>query len=164
MTSLRELSTELIEVRDLALDPDIPADAIRDTLDGMEGLFQEKALRVVHVIINGGSDIDALDAEIARLSARKKHIQNAQLRLKEYLQMNMEATETTKITSPLFTITLAKGRDVVVIDNPGDIPDEYVNVKTTISPVKAEILKALKSGADVPGAHMDKGKSSVRIK
>ena len=164
MTSLRELSTELMEVRDLALDPDVPADAIRDTLDGMTGLFNDKAVRIVHVITNGGSDIAALDAEISRLAERKKHIQNAQVRLKDYLRFNMEATCTTKISSELFTITLAKGRDVVVIDNEDDIPDDFVNVKTTISPVKVEILKALKEGVDVPGAHIEKSKSSVRIK
>jgi hypothetical protein len=164
MSTLRELSTELVEVRDLALDPDIPADAIRDTLDGMEGLFNDKAVRIVHVITNGGSDIDALDAEIARLTERKKNIQNAQFRLKDYLRFNMEATGTRKISSPLFTITLAAGRDVAVIDNVDALYDEFVNVKTTISPVKAEILKALKGGVDVPGAHMEKSKSSVRIK
>jgi len=164
MTSLRDLSTDLIAVRDMALDPDVPADAIRDTLDGMEGIFNDKAVSIVHVITNGGSDIDALDAEMARLAARKKQIQNAQLRLKSYLRENMEATGTTKITSPLFTITLAKGRDIAIVDKEEDLPDDYVTVKTTIAPAKAVILKALKDGVDVPGAHIEKSKSSVRIK
>jgi hypothetical protein len=164
MTSLRELTSELLEVRDLALDPDIPAEAIRDTLDGMAGLFNDKAIKIVHVITNGGSDVAALDAEIARLAERKKIIQNAQARLKDYLRFNMEATGTTKITSPLFTITLAKGRDIAVIDSEKDLPDDYVNVKTTVTPAKAIILKALKEGVDVPGAHIEKSKTSVRIK
>ena len=103
MPTLRELSKELAEVRDLALDPDVPEEAIRDTLEGLEGIFQDKAVSVVHVLTNGDSDIAALDAEIARLTDRKKHIQNAQSRLKDYLRDNMEATGTTKITSPLFT-------------------------------------------------------------
>ena len=37
MSTLRELSRELLDVRDLALDPDVPSQAIADTLDGMEG-------------------------------------------------------------------------------------------------------------------------------
>ena len=76
MPTLRELSKELAEVRDLALDPDVPEEAIRDTLEGLEGIFQDKAVSVVHVLTNGDSDIAALDAEIARLTDRKKHIQD----------------------------------------------------------------------------------------
>jgi hypothetical protein len=154
----------MVEVRDLAMDPDIPAEALKDTLDGIEGMFNDKAVRVVDVINNGDSDIAAIDGEIARLQARKKVIQNAKESLKEYLRMNMEATGISKIESPLFVITLAKGRDIAVIDNEEAIPDDYVRVKTTIAPDKASILKALKEGEDVPGAHIEKSKSSVRIK
>ena len=164
MPTLRELSKELAEVRDLALDPDVREEAIRDTLEGLEGIFQDKAVSVVHVLTNGDSDIAALDAEIARLTDRKKHIQNAQSRLKDYLRDNMEATGTTKITSPLFTITLAKGRDMAIVDDESALPDDYVRVKTTIAPDKAAILSALKEGVEVPGAHMAKTASSVRIK
>lgn len=164
MTTLRELSKELIEVQELALDPDIPAQALTDTLDGMEGLFNEKAINVVHVIANSDGDLAALDAEINRLTARKKHIVSAQDRLRDYLRFNMEATGITKITSPLFTITLAKGRAVAVVDNESAIPDEFVRVKTTVSPDKAAILAALKEGVEVPGAHIATSQTSIRIK
>jgi len=164
MPTLREISSEMLEVLDLASNSDIPDQALRDTLDGIEGIFNEKAIRVVHVIANSDSDVSAIDAEIARLKDRKKHIQNAQTRLKDYLRFNMEATDITKIESPLFTITLAKGRDIAVIDNADDLPDEFVRVKTTIDPDKVSILKHLKEGGAVPGAHLEKSKSSVRIK
>ena len=75
----------------------------------------------------------------------------------------MDATGTTSIKSPLFSITLAKGRDIVVIDNADSLPDEFVNVKTTVTPDKAAILKALKDGP-LPGAHFEKSLSSIRIK
>lgn len=164
MPTLRELTKELSEIRDLALDPDVPIEAIQDTMDGMEGIFNDKAINLVYVITNGDSDIDALDAEIGRLAARKKSIQGAQARLRDYLRFNMEASGIKKIESPLFTITLAAGRDIAVIDSADDLPDDYVNVKTTIAPAKADILKALKEGVDVPGAHIEKSRSSVRIK
>jgi hypothetical protein len=164
MSTLRELSKELIEVQDLAMDPDIPAEAIKDTLDGMVGLFNEKAVNVVHVILNADSDIAALDTEIKRLSARKSAIQNGQDRLREYLRWNMEATDISKISCPLFTITLAKGRDVAIVEDESALPDEFVRVKTTIAPDKVAILAALKEGQDIPGAHIGKSQSSVRIK
>lgn len=164
MTTLRELSKELIEVQELALDPEVPEQALMDTLDGIEGMFNDKAINIVHVITNSSSDIAAIDSEISRLTERKKHVQNAQTRLKEYLRINMEATGISKISSSLFTITLAKGRDVAIVDDQSALPDDYVRVKTTIAPDKVAILNALKEGVDVPGAHMEKSQSSVRIK
>lgn len=164
MSTLRELSHELQEVQSLALDPDVPEEALRDTLDGIEGMFNEKAVRIVHVITNSDTDVDAISAEIKRLSERKRSIELAQDRLREYLRFNMEATGISKISSPLFTITLAAGRDIVEIYDEAALPDEFVRVKTVVSPEKADILKALKSGIDVPGATITKSKSSVRIK
>jgi len=164
MSTLRELSHELQEVQSLALDPDVPEEALRDTLDGIEGMFNEKAVRIVHVIANSDTDVDAISAEIKRLSERKRSIELAQDRLREYLRFNMEATGISKISSPLFTITLAAGRDMVEIYDEAALPDEFVRVKTVVSPEKADILKALKSGIDVPGATITKSKSSIRIK
>lgn len=164
MSTLRELSHELQEVQALALDPDVPEEAMRDTLDGIEGMFNDKAVRIVHVIANSDTDVDAISAEIKRLSERKRSIELAQDRLREYLRFNMEATGISKISSPLFTITLAAGRDMVEIYDEAALPDEFVRVKTVVSPEKADILKALKSGIEVPGATITKSKSSVRIK
>lgn len=164
MSTLRELSHELQEVQALALDPDVPEDALRDTLDGIEGMFNDKAVRIVHVIANSDTDVDAISAEIKRLSERKRSIELAQDRLREYLRFNMDATGISKISSPLFTITLAAGRDMVEIYDEAALPDEFVRVKTVVSPEKADILKALKSGIEVPGATITKSKSSVRIK
>jgi len=164
MSTLRELSAELLEVQALALDPEIPAEALQDTLDGMEGLFNEKAVSVVHVITNGSSDIVELDAEIKRLQDRKRIMKNAQDRLKEYLRFNMEATGTTKITSPLFSITLAKGREVAIVDDEGALPAACTSTKTVVTPDKRVILKALQEGVSIPGAHIERSQSSVRIK
>jgi hypothetical protein len=164
MTSLRDISQEFMEVMDLASDADIPAQALKDTLDGIEGMFNDKAIRIVHVIANSDSDIAAIDEEIKRLSARKKSISNGKERLKDYLRDNMEATGINKIPCPLFTITLAKGRDIAVVDDIDKLDCDLLRVKTTIDPDKVEILKRLKEGEDVPGAHLEKSKSSVRIK
>jgi len=164
MSTLRELSAELLEVQALALDPEIPAEALQDTLDGMAGLFNEKAVSVVHVITNGASDVAAMDAEIKRLQDRKTVMNNAMARLKEYLKFNMEATGVTSIKSPLFSITLAKGRERVIVDDVDTMPSDYTNTKIVVTPDKRLILKALKDGYDVPGAHIERSDPSVRIK
>jgi hypothetical protein len=162
MSTLRELSAELEAVNYLARDPDIPMEAIADTIEGLEGMFNAKAVKVVHVIANNESDIAEIDTEIKRLQGRKKVMNNAKDRLKEYLRFNMEATGVTKIESPLFNITLVKPRDIVSVDDETMLPGDYKRV--TISPDKVSIGRALKEGFDVPGASLTKGSSSIRIK
>ena len=162
MSTLRELSADLRGINELANDPDIAPEMLADTIEGLEGMFEEKAIRVVHVVANNDSDIGEIDAEIKRLQARKKTMVNAKDRLKEYLRFNMEASGITKINSPLFNITLAKGRDSVRIDDESLLPDDYI--KMAIVPDKTLIGKAIKDGYDVPGASLSTGSSSIRIK
>jgi uncharacterized protein YlzI (FlbEa/FlbD family) len=163
MTALRVISEQYRGLLDLAKTDDLPIEAIKDTLDGIEGEFNDKALKIVDVISSVEGDIAQIDAEIDRLTARKKTIVNRNQSIRDYLQNNMEACGITKIECPLFTITLAAGRDIVVIDNEDELPDEYIAVKTSTAPDKKELLKALKIGA-VAGAHIEKSKSSLRIK
>lgn len=161
MTALHELTGRFLE---LANDEDIPADAIRDTLESMEGDIKSKALSLADWSLDLDGNIEKLDAAIERLEAKKKQIKTRKESLIEYLRMNMEATGINKIQCPLFTITLVAGRESVAISDQDSIPDEFLNVKTTMTPDKAEIAKAIKDGKEVPGAFMQKGQSSIRIK
>lgn len=163
MTALREISGQYRGLLDMAKTEDMPIEAIKDTLDGIEGEFKEKALKIVDVVSDVEGDIATIDKEIERLQSRKKVIQNRNQSIRDYLQNNMEACGITKIECPLFTITLAAGRDIVVVDNEDELPDEFISVKTSTAPNKVELLKALKMGA-VNGAHIEKSKSSLRIK
>ena len=162
MSTLRELSADLRGINELANDPEIDPEMLADTIEGLEGMFEEKAVKVVHVVANNDSDIAQIDAEIKRLQERKKVMVNAKERLKEYLRFNMEATGITKITSPLFNITLAKGRESVQIDDESLLPEDYKRV--TVAPDKTLINKAIKDGYEVPGASLVMGNNSIRIK
>ena len=164
---LRELTGQYLELSSMATDSDsdLTPELIADTLESIEGEFNEKAVAVTHIISNMDSDIDIIDAEIQRLQSRKKVLQNGNDRIREYLKSNMIASDITKITCPLFSITLAKGRDVVSIDDESAIADEFMTVKTSITPDKREILKALKDNPDsVTGASLTTTEPSLRIK
>lgn len=165
MTALYEISKQYEELSKLADagDEDL-AIALRDTMEGIEGEFQEKGKALAMVTLNMDGDIEAIKAQISRLSERKKVMENRQTSLKEYLRANMERTGITKIIHPLFTITLGKGKPIVIIDEESKIPDEYMNTTVTTTPMKAEIAKAIKEGREVPGAHSETGKSSISIK
>ena len=164
MVSLYKLTEQQRELKEIAGSSDAPAEAFEDTFNALEGQFNDKAVSVIHVVQNMDSDVEAIKVEIKRLTDRKKTIENKQNSIREYLRTNMEANDITKIECPLFTITLAKGRDIVVIDDETKIPDEYVDVTVVTKPNKAEILKKLKAGESVEGARIEKSKTSLRIK
>ena len=165
MTALYEISKQYQELAALAEsgDEDL-AVAVRDTMEGIEGEFQEKGKALAMVTLNMDGDLEAIQSQIDRLNERKRILSNRKESLEEYLRTNMEASGITKITHPLFTITLGKGKPIVVIDEESKIPDEFMNTKVTSTPAKAEIAKAIKEGIEVPGAHSEIGKSSISIK
>lgn len=165
MTTLYTITEQFKELAALAetADEDL-AVALRDTMEGIEGEFQEKGKAIAMITLNIDGDLEAIQSQIDRLTERKRIITNRKESLKEYLRSNMDAAGITKITHPLFTITCGKGKPIVVIDDEKAIPDDFVNVKVTSAPDKAAIAKALKDGQEVPGAHSEIGKSSISIK
>lgn len=164
MTALHQITDKHRELMELAETNEDMAQAVADTMESIEGEFEDKALSLMAVVDNIGESLPAIDLEIARLTARKKIIQNKQESMKNYLRMNMEASNITKITCPLFTITLAKGRDIVQIDDVDKIPADYLNIKTSYTPMKKEILAALKDGEEIEGVTLTKSANSIRIK
>lgn len=163
MTKLYEISQEFNEVAKLA-DSEEMKEAVADTLEAIEAEFNDKAQALTSVMLNMDGDIKAIDNEIERLKARKSSIENRQNEMKNYLRNNMERCDISKITCPLFTINCVKGREVAVIDDESAIPLDFVNVETKIKPKKNDIAKALKGGEAVPGARLERTKSSIRIK
>ncbi len=160
MTHLYEITEahkELEKLEDEGLD-------IGDTFEAVEASFNDKAISVVHVIQNMGGNVSALETEIDRLSKRLKTVKNRQESIKEYLRFNMEATGINKISCDLFTISIKQGRDIVQIDDDSLIPTDYLNIKTSSTPMKREILADLKTGKEIAGASMAKSKSSISIK
>lgn len=164
MTTLRDMTGQYTELLAIASDPELPPEALADTLEGLEGEIKIKAENIVHVLLNSDTDVVALDAEIKRLQTRKKSIENGKERLKDYLRFNMEATGITKIECPLFSVSLGKGRDIVSIDDEEALPDIYLITKTSTSPAKRVILADLQLGISINGASLTKSQSSLRIK
>lgn len=164
MVSLYKLTDQQRELKAMAEKEDADPEQFNDTFLALSGQFNDKAINIIHVAHEYDSDIECIDAEIKRLTARKNTAKNRKESLREYLRTNMEANKITKIECPLFTITLAKGKDVCFIEDADKIPDEFMDIKVVESPLKAAILKKLKAGEVVLGARIEKSKTSLRIK
>jgi len=161
MTALHNLTGDYLE---LSRNEEIPAEAIRDTLEAIQGTIEQKAVSLASWSLDLDGNMAKIDAELDRLNSKKKQIQNRKDSLIEYMRSNMEACGINKISCPLFSVTLVSGRDIVAISDVSLIPDDFISVKVVSSPDKVAILKALKSGKDVEGASIQKSNSSIRIK
>lgn len=164
MTALHELTGEFLGLQNLVEMGELTQLEIADTLEGITASIEDKAKSIGFIATNIDADIAALESEIDRLSARKKVMVNKKESLTDYLRFNMESSGIKSIKCPFFNITHVDGQDIVTIIDENLIPDDYVNVKTSVSPDKNAIKKALKDGAEIPGCRLDKGKSSIRIK
>lgn len=162
---LYEISEQYQQLQHMAeSDEETLIEAVSETMELVQADFTEKAQAIVLVAFNVTADIDAIDAQIKRLQDRKSAIQSKAEHLREYLKRNMAATGISNIKCPLFSITLSKPIAQVAIINEANIPDDYVTVKTTVSPDKKAILKALKDGKEVPGAALMDGTQRLIIK
>lgn len=162
--SLYKISEDFRGLKKLVDEGQATQEQIADTLEGVELMFNEKAAAVVSIANDYGRHAEMIQSEIDRLTDYKKALKSQQDSLKEYLRLNMEKSGIDKIECPLFKITLCKGRPIAVINYENELPDEYVNVKTTISPDKRKILADLKNGIEIPGAEISIGKTSILIK
>lgn len=163
MQKIHEIATQHRELSELVERDELTEDQVKDTFEALEGEMSAKAASLVAVIDNMSADTTVIDAEIKRLQARKKVISNKQESLRGYLKENMKASGITNIKCPLFSITLAKGRDVAVVVDPELVPDHLVTVEVVTKVDKSALLRELKEGS-VPGARIDKTDSSLRIK
>jgi hypothetical protein len=141
MTALHVLTGEFLA---LANNEDLPADAIKDTLEAIQATVEEKAKALADWSLDMDGNILKIDAAIERLESKKKTLVAKKESLTEYIKTNMEASGITKITCPLFTITLVAPQDIVAISDEALVPDEFVSVKVVTTPDKKQSKKLLK--------------------
>jgi hypothetical protein len=157
---LYELTGALADLSSMDMDDE----AVKTTLECVQGDFNDKAVAIIKLSENLNADTSAIDAEIERLKARKQVILNRQKSLRDYLLHNMEAAGITKIECPLFTASLRKGVESVEIKNESLLPDEFVSVEVVTKPDKKAIKQAIQSGQEVPGASIKSGATTIVIK
>lgn len=140
---------------------DIEDEAVATTLDAVDQQIEDKAHNICLVIKNMDGDIDAIDAEIKRLSDKKKAAANRKEKLREYLKQAMIKVDKQKIKSPLFSLNILKGREIVSVTNQDALDKKYIKVVESVN--KTLLKNDLKSG-EIDGAEIITGEPSLQIK
>lgn len=165
MATLFELSEDLLKLYEMATEPDIDAEVLQDTIDAVEGEIEIKADGYAKVLRQIDGDIASVKAEIDRLTARKKSMENSKERIKKALEMAMTATGKTKFKTELFSFGIQKNPASLKFAEDFDITQLDEKYIKYLDPEvdKAAVKDALKAGEEVAGCYLEQTES-LRIR
>ena len=145
----------LVALDALAEMEDLPLEAVADTLAGLAGTFEAKAVNVAAYIRSLEAEAGAI-AEVKKTMERRiKSLEDQSFRLRGYLQGEMERTGLTRIAHPWLALRIQANPPSVVIEDETILPACFKETISMVKLLKAEIGKALKAGEAVFGAHLE---------
>lgn len=154
---LYELTDNYKKVMDMLEDDEINVDVIKGTLESIECAIEVKAHNTVALVKSLEMYSKGIEAEINRLEAKKKAVDNKQESLKSYLFGQLETAKLTEVKTQLFSIKQQNGNPLVEIENEKLIPAKYKTaVPASFTIRKKEIAADLKAGKKVLGAKLVK--------
>lgn len=163
MANIYELTTEWQNVFEMLLDPEIPEDAVFDTIEMIEVDMDTKADNYAKLIKSMDGDVGAIDQEIKRLQERKASISNRKNQLKVNLEDMMRTTGRMKFKTALFSFGIQKNGGVLPLMFAPDIPVPAEYLKPG-DPDTAKIRQALENGEALSFAAFGERGESLRIR
>lgn len=165
MANIYELTADMMKILSMMDDPELDQQTLKDTMEGIEGAYEDKFDGYAAVIRQLTGYINELDEEKKRIDARKESFQNNVKKMKKIMLESMNATGKTKFKTAKNSFWTQKNKASVVIDAKSvwDIPEDFRRYKDP-EPDKTKIGEAIAAGQDFTGiAHMEQTES-VRIK
>jgi hypothetical protein len=151
-TTLYDIANEFEKSLDNLLDHD-DSDLLNE-IESIEGEFKLKSANVAKYIRN----LEHLALGIKQIEGNQKErrtsLEKKISRLKEYLRINFEKTNTEKIESDDIVIAVYKNPVKVNIIDEDLVPKEFFQYKETKLLNKDRIKDSLKNGEDVPGCEL----------
>ena len=143
MAKLYEIKNEFNELLLMADEQGLSLDDIKDTMDGIEFEFEEKAdstAKMIKTLI--------ADAEKDRLAKRETALRNSADNLKKYLETMMLEVKKKKFKTTLFSFNIQKNPKTVKVEVEELLPKKYlikqpdkVNRKQLLDDLKAGVLE-----------------------
>lgn len=139
---------------------EIPAEAYKDTLQGIEMEFEDKAEQIAKIVRNFEADNLGLQSEVDRLQAMATSNSNQIKYLKNYLFEQMKAVGKDKFATALFKFSICKNGGELPMEIIGEVPDQYKKLVED----NAKIRTALKGGEVLKFAFLGEHGEHLRIK
>lgn len=154
---LYELANDYMALMQAIDNDEIPEEAIADTLEAIKGEIEIKADNIACMLKNLDADVAAIKAEETRLATRRKAKEKLHEKIKTYLSNMLQNVGVGEVETARNKITFRKSEAVNI--DPTFIKWALENrddLLTYAAPTanKTEIKKALKGGAEIPGAQL----------
>lgn len=156
---LYEISNEFQKIVDLIENCDEMTPELIEQLNAVSDSASAKVLNVAAVIKNMEAESEGMQNYINNMRSRQDTVEKRIESLKEYLKYNMDILKLNKVESPEFDVQLRANQYSLDLFDQALVPKEYIRVKETVSISRADIIKDLKVGCDVPGARFVTTKS-----
>ena len=138
------------------------AEARRDLVEGETNL-REAILMAVQMIGEDEAAITAIKTYCEALASRADRLHTRCRNIRTAIAIAMEAAGEKKIETPFGTISLKNIAPSVIVTEDADIPSQFWKPQPNKLD-KAELLRALKTGEDVPGATLSNGGKTIAIR
>lgn len=152
---LYEISDRYQAVLQLVEDGEMTPEQVADTLESIDGEFDDKAKACAAQVLNWQANATIIDEQIKKLQDRKKAFENKADSLKTYTLIQMQRQNRDKIETPLYTIKLnaGKSKSVNIIDE-NSVDKRFCTKEVTWKIDKKAIGNLLKNGETVEGAEL----------
>lgn len=142
-------------------DNGIDEQVLIDTLELIELDRDLKLDNLATLIERNNAYINAYAEKQKKLQAAKKQLQTANDRFQWYMTQTMDHAGMKELKTENHMLRPRNYNASVVVDDASVIPDRYMVTKTTVTPNKTAIRKALKAGEEVPGVHVEPTRKTV---
>lgn len=163
--ALYEISAQYLADLNKLNELELDEQTFLDTLEGLSGELEQKAINVAMYIKNLEVSADAIKQAEKSMADRRKAIESKNERIRKYLLENMLKTGITKIECPHFVLSVRKNPASVDVLMQDQIPDEYFDIPDPLPPTlnKKRLTEDLKAGVLIEGARLTQG-NSLQIK
>jgi seryl-tRNA synthetase len=146
----------------LSLHPELEEDDVlrQDMIEAETG-----ALELIDKLVEADTETRYLEAALDeltnRLDERAMRFARRRSALRRYIMQIMEAANLRKVERPAATVSIAAGRQKVVITDDNALPEDCVRIKR--EPDKIRIASHLNRGDYIPGATLSNSEPVLRI-
>jgi len=159
MTALYQLAADYKEAAERLAESGLDEQTITDTLEGLSGDIEWKAIHLAKLIRNIECDTAAIRSAVDEMVKRANSEEAKAKRLRDYLKNCLQQAEIRKVPCPFFVVSLKSTPPAVVLDDEKLIPGDLMvwPPAPPPKPDKRAIAEALRAGNTVAGAHLESG-------
>ena len=172
---IRKLETLIDEAEFIswASDKEVNSEGLQEALTEAMAESQldlsDKVSNIVKMLRSWEATAEAIKSEETRLAKRRTAINNKHKTLKSYLLVSLQKIDAPKLVLDIATVSRAKGRESVVIDDELDLPQGYYKTEAIVKPEKTALKKLWNATPEdarkeFKGFHVERDPESLTIR